>query len=69
MTQYGAYSKRQIYSTEEMKELVEYARIRGVKIIPEFDAPAHVGETGKQFWIHISNHIIVLTFLHDALNR
>jgi len=26
-----------------MKDLVEYALIRGVKIVPEFDAPAHVG--------------------------
>lgn len=26
-----------------MKNLVEYAKIRGVKIVAEFDAPAHVG--------------------------
>lgn len=32
----------------EARELVEYARIRGVKIVPEFDAPAHVGN-GWQF--------------------
>jgi hexosaminidase len=43
MTKYGAYSKRQIYSVEEATELVEYARVRGVKIVAEFDAPAHAG--------------------------
>jgi len=43
MTQYGAYSPRKIYSIEQMQELVEYGRIRGVKVMPEFDAPAHVG--------------------------
>ncbi|CAL8069559.1 unnamed protein product [Orchesella dallaii] len=43
MTRYGAYSPRQIYTIEDMKDMVEYARIRGVKIVPEFDAPAHAG--------------------------
>ncbi|ODM91115.1 Chitooligosaccharidolytic beta-N-acetylglucosaminidase [Orchesella cincta] len=43
LTKYGAYSPRQIYTIEDMKDLVEYARVRGVKIIPEFDAPAHAG--------------------------
>ncbi|CAG7832847.1 unnamed protein product [Allacma fusca] len=43
MTKYGAYSSRKIYSVEEATELVEYARVRGVKIVAEFDAPAHAG--------------------------
>lgn len=43
MTTYGAYSKTQIYSPKDIKELVLYARLRGVKIIPELDAPAHAG--------------------------
>ncbi|ODM99196.1 Chitooligosaccharidolytic beta-N-acetylglucosaminidase [Orchesella cincta] len=43
MTTYGAYSKSQIYTPKDVKELVLYARLRGVKIIPELDAPAHAG--------------------------
>ncbi|XP_055372401.1 chitooligosaccharidolytic beta-N-acetylglucosaminidase-like isoform X2 [Condylostylus longicornis] len=40
----GAYSSRQIYTPEDVKEIVNFARVRGVRVIPEFDAPAHVGE-------------------------
>jgi len=48
LAKYGAYSKRKTYSPEQVKALVEYARVRGVKVLPEFDAPAHVGN-GWQF--------------------
>lgn len=40
---YGAYSPAKVYRPEDIKELVHYATVRGVKIVPEFDAPAHVG--------------------------
>ncbi|XP_053606493.1 chitooligosaccharidolytic beta-N-acetylglucosaminidase [Plodia interpunctella] len=42
-TRYGAYSPSEIYSTEEVRQLVSYARARGVRIIIEIDAPAHAG--------------------------
>ena len=48
LAQYGAYSPEKTYSASDVKELVEYARVRGVKVVPEFDAPAHVGN-GWQF--------------------
>ncbi len=32
-----------MYSAETVREVVEYARLRGVRVLPEFDAPAHVG--------------------------
>jgi len=41
---FGAYSSRHIYTPENVKEIVDYARTRGVRVLPEFDAPAHVGE-------------------------
>jgi len=48
LTLHGAYSPRKVYSPEDVKEIVEFARLRGVRVLPEFDAPAHVGN-GWQF--------------------
>ncbi|CAL4247209.1 unnamed protein product, partial [Meganyctiphanes norvegica] len=43
MMQYGAYSPSQVYKESDVAELIKYAQVRGVHILPEFDAPAHVG--------------------------
>jgi hexosaminidase len=43
MTKYGAYSADKIYHPDDVKELVSYAKLRGVKIIIEIDAPSHSG--------------------------
>lgn len=40
----GAHSPTRVYYPSDIKEIVEYGRVRGVRILPEFDAPAHVGE-------------------------
>ncbi|XP_039295029.1 chitooligosaccharidolytic beta-N-acetylglucosaminidase [Nilaparvata lugens] len=44
LTIYGAYGPDKIYTQKEIRDLVEFAAWKGVKIIPEFDAPAHTGE-------------------------
>ena len=51
LAEWGAYSKHQIYSQSDIRDIVEYARVRGVKVLPEFDAPAHVGK-------RLSDHLI-----------
>ncbi|XP_062541255.1 chitooligosaccharidolytic beta-N-acetylglucosaminidase isoform X2 [Armigeres subalbatus] len=41
---FGAYSRKQIYTAADVEDIVQYALTRGVRVIPELDAPAHVGE-------------------------
>ncbi|KAF2899729.1 hypothetical protein ILUMI_06455 [Ignelater luminosus] len=44
LSQIGAYSKKKVYTPSDVEEIVKYAKERGVRVLPEFDAPAHVGE-------------------------
>lgn len=43
MARYGAYSFEQVYSARDVAQLVEYAHVRGVRVVVELDAPAHAG--------------------------
>ncbi|PSN48529.1 Chitooligosaccharidolytic beta-N-acetylglucosaminidase [Blattella germanica] len=43
LSRFGAYSSRQVYSPQDVVYLLEYARLRGVRVILEIDAPAHAG--------------------------
>ena len=42
LTAEGAYSASHVYSHEAIGELVEFAKARGVRVMPEFDTPGHV---------------------------
>jgi len=41
ISEYGAYSQSEVYSNDDIIELVKYGQINGVSIIPELDSPAH----------------------------
>ncbi|XP_077280344.1 beta-hexosaminidase 1 [Temnothorax americanus] len=41
---HGSYAPTKIYTPETIREIIDYALVRGVRVLPEFDAPAHVGE-------------------------
>eukprot|EP00930_Biecheleria_cincta_P032184 TRINITY_DN22339_c0_g1_i1.p1 TRINITY_DN22339_c0_g1~~TRINITY_DN22339_c0_g1_i1.p1 ORF type:complete len:532 (+),score=87.01 TRINITY_DN22339_c0_g1_i1:94-1689(+) len=43
----GAYSQSERYTWEELRHVVEFARARGVRVVPEFDMPAHTDSWSK----------------------
>ena len=46
MVNYTAFRPQQIYTPEMVKDIVKYAKIRGIKIIPELETPAKVNSLG-----------------------
>jgi len=43
MARWGAYSGDHIYTPDDVKDLTDYAKIRGIRIVVEIDSPAHAG--------------------------
>jgi len=43
----GAFSPSERYSWGELKDVVEFARARGIRVLPEFDMPAHTTSWSK----------------------
>lgn len=45
----GAYSDKHVYTQDDLKNLINHARLRGIRVIPEFDSPGHTQSFGKSF--------------------
>lgn len=43
----AAFSKKMIFSPDNVKDIVEFARIRGVRVIPEIESPGHTRSWGE----------------------
>lgn len=49
LTTNGHYTPAHIYTHQEVRDIINHARLRGIRVIPEFDTPGHVNAFGKSF--------------------
>jgi hypothetical protein len=45
----GRYSAQHVYTQQQVKDIINHARLRGIRVIPEFDSPGHVAAIGRAF--------------------
>uniref|UniRef100_A0A1D1ZL22 Beta-hexosaminidase n=1 Tax=Anthurium amnicola TaxID=1678845 RepID=A0A1D1ZL22_9ARAE len=45
----GAYARDMMYSPADVRRIVDFAMSRGVRVVPEFDAPGHSGSWAEAY--------------------
>ncbi|XP_072397164.1 chitooligosaccharidolytic beta-N-acetylglucosaminidase-like isoform X2 [Diabrotica undecimpunctata] len=43
MTRFGAYSTKKVYTPENVKDIIDFAETRGIRVLVEIDGPSHAG--------------------------
>lgn len=44
----GAYSPKHIYTQKQIKYIIDYARLLGIRVLPELDSPGHTFQIPKR---------------------
>lgn len=63
----GAWAPTLIYTKKDLLDIVQYALLRGIRVIPEFDMPGHTYSWSKGYPEVISNCPLLLSNLNNAV--
>lgn len=47
LAEYAAFSPEEKYTTAQAREVVRYAMVRGVRVVPEIDSPGHAASWAR----------------------
>lgn len=52
----GAYSSSQVYSAQDVADIISYAGARGIDVMPEIDTPGHTDIIGEAYPDYVACH-------------
>lgn len=58
LAQKGAFSAEEIYTPEDVQDVVTYAKTLGIRVIPEFDTPGQPSIPTKKCTVFKAIHIL-----------